>query len=349
LSSPCPPTGGCGTVYKLVPPSSPGGSWTEKVLHRFANRKQDGYYPYAGLVIGPNGALYGTTVYGGNPGGGTAFEVLPPAAGREVWTETVIHTFSGENGDGNTPQCVLAVGANGVIYGTTTGGGTSHLGTVFELTPPASPGGAWTETILYSFTGAPGDGGSPVAGVVIGSGGVLYGTTQHGGASNNGSVFQLSPPAPGGVLWTETVLYSFTGMNGDGTSPIGGLVIGANGALYGTDEAGGTPGHGTVFELAPPTSSGGLWTETTLYSFTGLGDENAPYSSLVFGKNGVLYGTTLGGNAFALRPPAPGGASWKETVSVSLGGGSFGGLAIKSNGVLYGTTPTPGIVFRLVP
>src|ERR1700733_10990555 len=77
----------------------------------------------------------------------------------------------------------VIIGHGGVLYGTTEGGGTSNNGTVFSLTPPGPPGGVWTETVLYSFAGSPNDGANPEAGVVIGGGGVLYGTTAGGGIS----------------------------------------------------------------------------------------------------------------------------------------------------------------------
>ena len=109
--------------------------------------------------------------------------------------------------------------------------------------------------MLYSFQGTPGDGANPYAGVMIGSGGVLYGTTQFGGTTSNGTVFKLTPPA--GVLsgprgaWTETLPHNFTGANGDGATPAAGVAIGKNGALYGTTQFGGTASNGTVFKLTP--------------------------------------------------------------------------------------------------
>jgi uncharacterized repeat protein (TIGR03803 family) len=145
-----------------------------------------------------------------------------------------------------------------VLYGATSGGGTSGYGTVFSLTPPASPGGAWTESVLYSFKGSPSDGTNPnLDGVVIGTGGVLYGATVTGGTVHPscgipgcGVAFQLTPPASPGGVWTETVLHDFTS-GSDGVSP-NGLVIGSGGMLYGTTYGGGGAlGWGTVFALKP--------------------------------------------------------------------------------------------------
>lgn len=177
------------------------------------------------------------------------FSLTPPAAPGSPWAELVIHSFSGP--DGNGPDTPVVIGAGGVLYGTTQGGGTGEsVGTVFSLAPPASPGGAWTESVLRSFLGgilfyaAPG----PVA---LGAGGVLYITTASGGSAQHGTVFALKPPASTGEPWTEFPLYVF-GRSG-GALPMGGVVVGRDGTLYGTTSLHyGTPSYaGTVFSLAP--------------------------------------------------------------------------------------------------
>jgi len=279
---------GCGKVFSLTPPASPGSVWTEAVLYSFTGG--DGAGPEASVVIGSGGVLYGTTEYGGTgscsgTGCGTVFSLTPPLFPGGTWTQTVLHNFTGSPGDGAIPQAALVIGGDGVLYGTTTYGGSgacvppgsgTGCGTVFSLTPPAAPGGAWTETVLYNFTGYPTVGTNPYAGVVVGSGGALYGTTQYGGASGNGTVYSLTPPAGPGSAWTGAVLYAFSGAS-DGSVPVGGVVIGNGGVLYGTTELGGTGtctgqgifGCGTAFSLTPPTSAGGAWTQTVLYSFTG--------------------------------------------------------------------------------
>jgi len=164
--------------------------------------------------------------------------------------------------------------------------------------------------VLHSFTGALSDGSSPFAPVVIGSGGVLYGTTSGNGASDGGTVFCLTPPASLGGPWTEDVLYSFTGFS-DGYIPIAPVVIGNGGVLCGSNTSGAF-GYGTVFSLVPPASPGVPWTENVLYTFTGCSDGRAPEGGLLIGRGGVLYGTTALGGAkscdggfgtvFALRP-----------------------------------------------
>ena len=166
-----------------------------KTLYSFTGGS-DGGDPRAGVVIGKGGVLYGTAETGG-VGGGTVFQLTPPASPGGAWTETVLYDFSPPGSDGGYPWATVTVGSGGVLYGTTFGGGTGPAcsggcGTVFSLTPPASPGGAWTETVLHSFTGGS-DGERPTAGVVIGSGSVLYGTTSSGGTSGYGTVFALKP------------------------------------------------------------------------------------------------------------------------------------------------------------
>ncbi|MGH9205213.1 MAG: choice-of-anchor tandem repeat GloVer-containing protein, partial [Acidimicrobiales bacterium] len=127
----------------------------------------------AGLIAAPGGTIYGTTQLGGASGLGTVFPLKPPVASGP-WTQRVLYSFVGGL-DGEQPVAGLLASHNGTLYGTTKLGGASSSGTVFALTPPSSPGGAWTESVLYSFTGGS-DGGTPVAGLIFGpSGGTLYG------------------------------------------------------------------------------------------------------------------------------------------------------------------------------
>lgn len=166
------------------------------------------------------------------------------------------------------------------LYGTTSEGGTSGLGTVFRLKDTS---GTWTESVIYNFAGGTGDGSYPYAGLLL-SGGVFYGTTYYGGTYGAGTVFSLSAS---GNTWTETVIYNFGGA-GDGANPHAPLTV-SSGVLYGTTYNGGASGDGTVFSLTP---SGGSWTEAVLYSFSGT-DGQSPHGGVVVGSEGVLYGTTL--------------------------------------------------------
>jgi uncharacterized repeat protein (TIGR03803 family) len=281
---------GYGTVFQVTPPALAGGSWTETVLYSFGPGI-DGRSPYGALVFGKNGALYGTTYFGGVSNKGTVFQLSPPASAGGTWTENVLYSFL-DGSDGANPWAALVFGKNGALYGTTYFGGVSNKGAVFQLSPPASAGGTWTENVLYSFLDGS-DGANPVAALVFGEDSSLYGTTTSGGSSNGGIVFKLSPPTIAGGTWTETVLYSFESRARGSKST---LVVGNNGALYGTTEFGGTGrgcgpgGCGTVFTLKPPVA-GDLWAEYVLHNFR-RADGSNPQGGLLFGSNGVFYGTT---------------------------------------------------------
>ncbi len=365
---------GIGSVYSLTPPASPGGAWTENVLYTFA----PGTGPYAGVVIGGGGVLYGTTPNGGagpcTGGCGTVFSLTPPASSAGAWTATVLHNF-GAGADGANPSGGVVIGEGGVLYGTTQGSETTGAGTVFSLTPPQSTGGSWTKRTLHTFGNyASYDGYDPIAGVVIGGGGVLYGTTYTGGYDNTGTVFSLIPPASPGEAWTENQIYSFQNGN-DGAFPYAPVAIGADGVLYGTTASGGTThANGTVFSMTPPTSPGGAWTPAIIHDFVGKidgggGDGSDPRSGVTIGRYGVLYGTTFsGGNGpsdngtvYSLTPPSSPGGSWTETVLYDfppvgggIGAGPYGGVVFGAGEVLYGTTQAGGTsnvgtVFSLTP
>ncbi len=197
----------------LTPPGAAQTNFTK--LYTFGNLP-DAEAP-GGLVVGPDGVFYGVSAGGGSFGDGSVFELQPPTGLGAAWTETILYSFTGENGDGiaGSPTTTPVFGPNGAIYGTTAFGGTSGAGTVFELQPPAAPGGAWTEAVLCSF---PGDGqGTPIA-LVAGEDGTLYGATWFGGGYGQGMAFALTPPGTTGGTWTESVLYNFTGTV-DGANP----------------------------------------------------------------------------------------------------------------------------------
>jgi uncharacterized repeat protein (TIGR03803 family) len=370
-------TGYNGTVYQLVPPTVQGGAWTENVLYRFAGGA-DGRQPSMGVVFDQIGNLYGTTQFGGNAqacggGCGTIFELSPPTQPGGQWTHTVLYTFQG-GVDGQYPGEVI-FGSNGALYGTTTSGGTPGVpchtnrritygcGTVFQLSPPSGKGGGWTKTVIYTFPGFTHDGVNPSSEITFDSQGNLYGTSG-GGTSSYGTVFQLTPPNGGGS-WKETVLHNFTG-GSDGGSPGGTVVVGANGALYGTASYSGVVNaSGVVFQLQ---QSGGVWTETVLHTFPGSkADGTTPASTLTIGQNGNLYGTTVFGGStacylgcgtvFKVAPPSSGSGPWTETVLEDLGNSGQNpnsSIVVFHNGLLYGTTTylgasDVGSVFTLVP
>jgi len=189
---------GCGLVFSLTPPGPELNSMdvplTETVLHTFINQTYDGE-GVAGLVIGKDKVLYGVTAGGGIYGYGTFFSLTPPVSPVGSWKEKILYNFNGPS-SAAFPNPGLLVDKDGVIYGTAfgvSGGGNSYEGAVWSLAPPSWPGGPWTESVLHSFTGGD-DGGNPVAGLVMGDDGTLYGTTTSGGGNGKfGTVFALKP------------------------------------------------------------------------------------------------------------------------------------------------------------
>jgi uncharacterized repeat protein (TIGR03803 family) len=242
----------CGTIFKLSPPKTKSGKWTEKVLHGFKSGK-DGANPSGGLVFDLTGAIYGTTFAGGNQncrygasvGCGTAFELEPTNKKSEVWKEEQVHVFTGGS-DGAQPNGGLILDAKGSLYGTAGGGNPSGGGIAFELTPGS--GGGWKEIVLHWFSNnGP---GAFTAGLIFDSFGDLYGPTAEG-ARYRGTVVRLKRPVTEGGKWTPTVLYTFRGIP-DGGDPAASLIFDALGNLYGTTEDGGNSGgYGTVFEVSP--------------------------------------------------------------------------------------------------
>jgi len=183
-----------GVVFELT---SVSGVWSESVLHTFCSAAScsDGSNPWAGLILGPDGSLYGTTISGGKTslaaasGYGVVFQ-LTLAAG--VWSESVLHAFDGT--DGRNPYAGVILDSLGNLYGTTSLGGNYSCnsvygcGVVFELTPSSS--GGWDENALLVFSGG-NEGLSPYADLVMNPQGHLYGTTEYAGERGLGTVFEL--------------------------------------------------------------------------------------------------------------------------------------------------------------
>jgi uncharacterized repeat protein (TIGR03803 family) len=327
----CSPSG-CGTAYKLT---HKNGGWTLTPLHQFVGGS-DGVLPSGGIVIGPNGTLYGTTNAGGEFASGTAFNLSPPATAPKTaltpWPETLLCSFSGTDG-GSPTYGDLVFDREGNLYGT--GGGADGNGGVFELT---KSNGSWISTEIYSFNGD--DGATPLGGVIFDGNGNLYGTTASGGFMGNGVVYELMPSASG---WVEQVLYAFQN-GGDGYNPQGSLVFDQFGNLYGTTTYGGQDGGGTVYELSP---SNGGWVLNTLHSFSGA---YGPASGLAMDTAGNLYGTNFGegafgdGNVFKLTLDDGGWVytSLHDFTNGSDGAGPVGPPTVAADGTVYGTTLSGG-------
>jgi uncharacterized repeat protein (TIGR03803 family) len=274
---------GYGTAFELTPAGN--GTWNEKVLYSFGSGNTA--YPTSGLIFDGAGNLYGTTLQGGPAQGGSVFELSPAGGGN--WTERDLHDF-GSLSSGLYPYGGVVFDGAGNLYGTTSTGGTSSGGTVFELAA-----GSWTMRVLHNFSGGA-DGEAPYAGLVLAAGN-LYGTTS-GGGSSGGTVFEFTPAGGGG--WTYQVVHNF-GTGNDGSTPYAGLIADTAGNLYGTTLGGGTYGGGSVFRF---NAHGGV----VLHSF-GLPEGYGPVASLIFDTAGNLYGTaqfggTYGyGTVFQVIPP----------------------------------------------
>jgi uncharacterized repeat protein (TIGR03803 family) len=244
----------CGAIYKLSPPQTKDGKWTEKVLYGFKGVKSgDGANPNGGLVFNPEGAIYGTTFIGGyncphnsGLGCGTVFKLQQPSQKIGVWTEKLLHVFKAQS-DGGNPAGGLVFDFMGSLCGTAQGGNISGGGIVFRLMRDSN--GRWQESVLHWFSN---DGpGTSLAGLLFDSVGNLYGTTIDG-ANSAGTVFRLKPPGSRGAGWSPSILYNFKGTP-DGHHPAASLIFDVMGNLYGTTEGGGSSNNGAVFEVSPPT------------------------------------------------------------------------------------------------
>ena len=269
----------------------------------------NGAYPLASLTdVG--GTLYGTTPFGGTSDRGTVFSI--DTSGNEH----TLYNFTGTSGDGIFPEGNLT-DIGGTFYGTTSqGGGADNGGTVFSINADGT-----NEQTLYSFTGTGVDGFNPSAGLTD-VGGTLYGTTQEGGSSGQGTVFSIDTSG------NEHTLFSFNFADGD--EPVAGLTD-VGGTLYGTTYRGGTNGGGTVFSIDTDGTN-----EQTLYNFTGTGGDGVFPAASLIDVGGTLYGTTYeggtnnDGTVFSLTPNSvatPEPASWATFL---LGGLGLLGLTVKA-------------------
>ncbi len=353
-------TGGArngGAVFQLSPPKAGQSAWTETTLYFFGADYV--YYPSGALIADGAGNLYGT-IDGGASDDGAVFELSPPQPGQTAWTEAVLHSFN--NTDGNIPAAGLTKDEAGNLYGATISGGANDSGVVFELSPPPVGQTAWTETVLHSFNGA--DGEAPEGSLILDGVGNLYGVTGDGGSRGDGIVFELSPPLVGQTAWTETILHSFKGV--DGQQPEGNLIVDGAGNLYGSTLLGGknvcqNQTCGLVFELRPPVIGEKAWSEVVIHSFTGA--DGAEPDGLLADTKGNLYGATYSGGAyregllFKLSPRPENKRGWAEKVLFNFHGSQsaspLGVLISDDSGNLYGTANAgrkgAGVVFELTP
>jgi uncharacterized repeat protein (TIGR03803 family) len=290
----------------------------------------NGSAPESGLIADASGNLYGTTTFGGTNENGTVFEVANDAN----HTLSTLAIFNAANGNGALPTAGLIADASGNLYGTTSVNGALSIGTVFEVANDANH----TLSTLALFTGT--NGSQPYAGLIADASGNLYGTTYRGGASDDGTVFELANDAN----HTLSTLATFNGLNGNG--PAAGLIMDANGNLYGTTYVGGVGGaniRGTVFEVANNANH----LLTTLAMFNGTNGAN-PYCTLIADAGGNLYGTTPhsgtfgDGTVFEVANNANHTLTTLATFNGTDGAGPFAGLIADASGNLYGTTHSGG-------
>ena len=311
------------------------------VIYSFGG-EEDGEYADTDLVVDGAGNLYGTTVSGGEFGGGTVFQL---SLSGNSWVHTVLYNFTG-GADGGEPYKGVTLDAKGNLYGTAVTGGSGSCeggcGVAYKLT---KTGHGWRQKVIHAFTGGD-DGAGPGARLAIDHRGNLYGMAPIGGEFGSGTIYQISPA--GGGQYSLQVLHAFTGAADGATGSAGQMVL-RQGRLYGVATAGGSFGKGTAFQLSRAQS--GTWAFQTIYSFMGQPDAGFPYGGLVFDAAGNLYGTTYYdgannlGSVYELSPRATG--EWAETVLYSFtagtdGNSSIGNLVFDTAGNLYGTTSEGG-------
>jgi hypothetical protein len=326
----------------------------EATLYSFTGGS-DGSFPHAGVISDAKGNLYGVTSSGGADHSGVIYELSPPKHGATTWTQTTLYSFTGGN-DGANPQADLMMDAKGNLYGTTYSGGASGQGVTFQLVRHKVKD-TWKFRTMWSFTGG-NDGGVPAGSLSMDSAGNLYGTTTQGGIGVVGTVFELTP-ASAGKKWIERVLYNFTG-NNDGGEPMGNVLLGSDGNIYGTTAGYGEFNYGVVYRLTAPVS-GGDWGFSVLHAFQGGSDGEVPRDGLIQDTNGTLYGATAGfansyGNVFQMNTD---GSNYNVIYTVSGGQGFTGNgpwqtVTMGANGTIYGTTYADGQssfgeVFQLAP
>jgi hypothetical protein len=344
----------CGTVYTLLPPI-----WKEEILYAFGDDANDGNgAPYTGVALDQAGNLYGSDQF-------DIFQ-LAPDGGALPWSFSPMYIAGSAGYSLSTPL----PDPSGSVYFTSSDGDIDNFGSVLQLTPQ---NGTWSSNVLYSFTGQA-DGYGPDDGVIRDRKGNLYGTTGASFLNPNscGAIYELTPNA-GRTVWSETTIHIFSGSDGCGGTLLP-MIFDAKGNLYGTSYSGGsgtncTGGCGVVFELSPPTTKGGSWQLTVLYSFLGGNDGDDP-QGLAIDSSGLLYGTTIQGGTghcvfngqsvgcgtiYQLSPSTTG--TWTKTILHSFQAGKdgaepYGGVTIGPDGALYGTTYlfgefNGGTVFRI--
>ena len=341
---------GSGTVFKL---SKRNGAWIFSSLYVFSGGA-DGRNPNTRVVFGPDGALYGTTLQGGQSWG-TVFKLQPPASVcRTVscpWTEIVLYSFGlGGSPDGLYPNGEITFDQVGNLYGVTQQGGETDYGTVYELTPSH---GTYTHNILYSFNQNNNE-VYPDGLLSFDASGNLYGIAG-GILGEDSNIYELTPSGSG---WIETKVFNqYT--NQTGAYPSGGVILDSSGNVYGTNYLGGAQNGGVVFKLSP---SGSGWTISVLNALPGEPQGGGgPGSFLFMDSQGDIFGTTVtspSGNGSVFKLKFQNG-TWVYSSLHNFTGGADGSapysnVVSDSEGNLYGTTTSGGafgngVVWEITP
>ncbi len=288
------------------------------------------------LCQGTNGLLYGATCY--NTTAETIFSIGTNGSGY-----TVLHTFLANGVDGQNPDTQLFQGLDGTFYGTTMAGGTNRAGTIFKIN---GDGGGYT--ILYHFKTNDVDGRWPEDSLIQGSDGTLYGTTQSGGFSGDGTVYSIHPDGTG-----YSQLHQFNSFAAEGQMPSGSLTSDGGGSLYGSTHRGGNGNNGTLFKIG---SDGNNY--SIVRHFGGYGDGQSPSGQLLLGQDAAWYGTTYtggsnnSGTVFKINGDGTGYTLLHVFSGTNDGDVPYDALVQDAAGLLYGTTAAGGsnnvgTVFRL--
>jgi uncharacterized protein YceK len=367
----------CLSLVLLAATALPGAAaaQTESVIYNFNGTTAAN--PAAGLLVDAHGNLFGTTIGIANGAeDAVAFQLSPPATAGGAWSETLLAAMGTKTKTGISVASLTA-GPNGALYGVglknkepkpescpNIGG----CGAVFDFKPPKESGSSWKVGVVHKFVDGTGADVIPAGPLLLGQGGIFYGTV-YGGANGQGSIYALTPPHTGVSSWTYADIYDFNCIGtecGNGNMPFSNLVQDSSGALYGiTGDSGAAcpqeaSGCGTVFQLTQGVA--GSWTETVIYQFTGDANGALPQAGLTIDPAGNLYGTTSeGGNlacpvyapgsgcgtAFELSPNGAGG--WNFTTLYAFGGtagndAAFPGVTLirDATGALYGTSYAGG-------
>ena len=361
-----------GVVYELAYSPATGG-WQYTVRYRFCAKGgcKDGSLPDGTLIADTSGNLYGLTSLGGTHNHGVVYK-LTAVPGNDLWAETVLYDFCAKSACADGALAVAGLtylGAatgqpyDGVasLFGTTIAGGANGGGTVFELSPAGTR--LWHETVLHSFCAEGGaqctDGQSPRALVTMDASGNIYGTTDVGGASGAGVIFELTPQAR---EWSATVLHAFCSSPNctDGINTVAGLTMSASGDLYGTTYAGGAGNAGVAFQLVP---DGGQSPYTVLHDFCATArcaDGTQPFGGLAMDTTGNLYGTSFrdgrfnGGTVYRIGGDFQVLYDFCRRSNCKDGEDPASTLVANGAGRLFGTTNKggkfgKGTVFELVP